>query len=94
MDQPEHIPPQIPVSEEMRAEIRGALAEIDPAQMAIIARMTPAQRMEMGFALSNSLRRVAVDRLMQLHPELSESEANREFLARYYALEDKYNARR
>ena len=94
MDQAEPIPPQIPVSEEMRAEIRGALAEIDPAQMAIIARMTPAQRMEMGFAMSNSVLRIAVDRLRQLRPELSEAEANREFLARYYALEAKYNARR
>ena len=94
MDEPEVIPPQIPVTEEMRAEIRGALAEIDPAQMAIIARMTPAQRMEMGFAMSNSVRRIAVDRLRQLRPELSEAEANREVLARYYALEEKYNARR
>ena len=77
----------------MRAEIRGAIAEIDPAQMAIIARMTPAQRMKKGFALSNSLRCVAVGRLRQLRPELSEAEANREFLARYYALEEKFNAR-
>ncbi len=82
------IPPQIPVTAEMRAEIRGALAEIDPAQMAIISRMTPEERIEAGFRMSNIARRVVVDRLRQLHPELSEAEANRIALAQYYALQD------
>lgn len=81
------LPPQIPVTEEMRLEIQGAIAEIDPAQMAIISKMTPAERMEMGFRMSDMALRVARERLMQLHPELSEVDANRTVLERYYALE-------
>lgn len=94
MTDTEKIPPQIPVTDEMRSEIRGALAEIDPAQMAIIASLTPAERMQQGFAMSNTVRRIAVGRLRQLHPELDEAEANRQVLARYYALEDGTNGRR
>ncbi len=77
----------------MIAEIRGAWAEIDPAQMAIIRRFSPAERMRRGFAMSNAVRRVAVYRLRQQWPELSEAEANRMVLARYYEMEQRFNAR-
>jgi hypothetical protein len=93
MDDHNDLPPQIPVTDEMHAEIHGALAEIDLAQMAVISRMTPAQRMEIGFRMSNIARRVAVDRLRQIHPELGEADANRMLLARYFALEEEYRAK-
>ena len=78
---------------EMIAEIRGAWAEIDQEQMAIISRLSPAERMRRGFAMSNAVRRVAVYRLRQQRPELSEAEANRIVLARYYEMEERFNAR-
>lgn len=84
----------IALTTEMIAEIRGAWAEIDPAQMAIISGLSPAERMRRGFAMSNAVRRVAVYRLRQQRPELSEAEANRIVLARYYEAEDRFNARR
>jgi hypothetical protein len=93
MDSKSEIPPQIELTEEMRQEIRGACAEVDPEQMAIIARMTPAERMLKGFRLSNTSRRVAVARYRQQHPELSEAEAQRILLARYYDLESRDAAR-
>ena len=87
------MPKQIKLTPDMIAEIRGAVAEIDPAQMAIISRLSPAERMRRGFGMSNTVRRIAVHRLRQMQPELSEAEANRMVLARYYALEERYNAR-
>lgn len=83
----------IALTPEMIAEIRGAWAEIDPAQMAIISRLSPAERMRRGFAMSNAVRRVAVYRLRQQRPELSEAEANRMVLAHYYEMEERFNAR-
>jgi hypothetical protein len=87
------MPEPIKLTPDMIAEIRGAVAEVDPAQMAIISRLTPAERMRRGFAMSNTVRRIAVYRLRQIQPELSEAEANRIVLSRYYALEERYNAR-
>jgi len=83
----------IALTPDMIAEIRGAWAEIDPAQMAIISRLSPAERMRKGFAMSNAVRRVAVYRLRQQRTELSEAEANRLVLARYYEMEERLNAR-
>lgn len=87
MDAHTPIPPQVELTEEMRQEIRGACAEVDPEQMAIIARMTPAERMLKGFRLSNIARRVAVAHYRQQHSELSEADAQRILLAQYYSLE-------
>lgn len=81
------LPPQIPVTEEMRIEIHGALAEIDPAQMAIISRMTPAQRGAHGLSMCESVLRIAVGRARQLHPDWDDMEAQRGVLNAYYALE-------
>ena len=83
----------IALTPDMIAEIRGAWAEVDPAQMAIISRLSPAERMRKGFAMSNAVRRVGVYRLRQQRPELSEAEANRLVLARYYEMEERFNAR-
>lgn len=87
------MPKPVKLTPDMIAEIRGAVAEVDPAQMAIISRLTPAERMRRGFAMSNTVRRIAVYRLRQMRPELSEAEANRIVLSRYYALEERHNAR-
>src|SRR5690349_13257119 len=88
MSDEEKIPPQIVVTEEMLIEIRGAMAEIAPAQMAIVSRLTVVERVANGFSMSNSVRRASAHRLMQLDPSLDQAEANRRALAEYYALEE------
>ena len=65
------------VSEEMRREIAGAGAEIDLAQMEILRRMTPAQRVRLAASMIADTEDVAVYRLRQQEPELSEAEAYR-----------------
>ena len=65
------------VTEQMRREIAGAVAEIDLVQMEILRRMTPAQRVQMAASMIADVERVAVYRLRQREPELSEAEAYR-----------------
>lgn len=65
------------VTEQMRREIAGAVAEIDLAQMEILRRMTPAQRVQMAASMIADVERVAVYRLRQREPELNEAEAYR-----------------
>jgi hypothetical protein len=84
MDARTQIPPQIELTEEMRQEIRGACAEVDPEQMAIIARMTPAERFTRGVALSESVLQVAIYLLQKAEPGLTSLEARRRVLRDYY----------
>jgi hypothetical protein len=65
------------VTEQMRREIAGAVAEIDLAQMEILRRMTPAERVHMAASMIADVERVAVFRLRQRESELSEAEAYR-----------------
>ena len=74
----------VEVTEEMRAEIRGAWAEIDLEQMKIISKMTIAERAERGFDMCESVMQVAIYRLRLKNPELSPVEARRQFLEDYY----------
>ncbi len=65
------------VTEEMRREIAGAVAEIDLAQLEILRRMTPAQRMAIAAALIADLERAAAYQLRQRHPELNVADSLR-----------------
>jgi hypothetical protein len=67
----------IVVTDRMRRQIAGAVAEIDMAQMAILRRMTPAERMRMAAAMIDEVEHVASYRLRQRRPELSETDAIR-----------------
>lgn len=60
-----------------QAEIAGAVAEVDPQQIAIFRRLTPAQRVEQAASMIELAEQVAAYRLRQRHPELSELEALR-----------------
>ena len=78
MDNPSyHRKTPLVVTEEMRREIASAVAEIDLAQLEILRRMTPAQRVRMAASMIADGERVAVYRLRQREPELSEDEAYR-----------------
>lgn len=57
--------------------IAGAVAEIDLQQVAILRRLTPAQRVEQAASMIELAEQVAAYRLRQRQPELSEIEALR-----------------
>ncbi len=65
------------LTDKMRKQIRGAIAEIDMAQMAIIRKMTPAERVARGAEMCAAAERMGVRRLRLRQPELSEDEAYR-----------------
>ena len=65
------------VTERIRRQIAGAVAEIDLQQMAITARLTPAERVRMAASMIDACERVGVSRLRQRQSELSEEEALR-----------------
>lgn len=67
--------PKIVVTEKMRRQIAGAVAEIDLAQMEFVRRMTPAERVRRAADMIDAAERVGVYRLRHRHPELSEDEA-------------------
>lgn len=60
-----------------QAQIAGAVAEVDPRQIAIFRRLTPAQRVEQAVSMMELAEQVAAYRLRQRHPELNELEALR-----------------
>ena len=78
MEDPSH-PRKEPIvaTERIRRQIAGALAEIDMAQMAILRRMTPAERMAQAGAMIEETERVAAYRLCQRRPEVTQAEALR-----------------
>lgn len=67
----------IVVTERMRRQIAGAVAEVDLAQVAISRRLTPAARTYQALSMISAAQRVAAHRLCARHPELSEQDALR-----------------
>jgi hypothetical protein len=65
------------ITERIRRQIAGAVAEIDLEQMAITAKLTPAERVRMAASMIDACERAGVTRLRQREPELSEEEALR-----------------
>lgn len=78
-------PEPFELTPEDRIAIRAAIAEIDPAQVEINRRLTPAQRFMKACSMSDTVIRIAVYRLCQAQPALDAAEAQRIVLARYYA---------
>ncbi len=69
-----------------RQRIAGAVAEVDPRQVAISRRLTPAQRVQQALSMMELAERVAAYRLRQQHPEMNEIEALRVVRRRAYDL--------
>lgn len=68
---------QPPVSAELSATLQGSVAEVDPAQIAILKKLSIQQRFQQGCAISNLARQVVANRIRQRNPHLSQSEALR-----------------
>jgi hypothetical protein len=65
------------LDERTKAAIRGAIREVDPAQVARTRRLTPAQRFAKMASMIEWAERMNVRQLRSKRPELSESEALR-----------------
>lgn len=63
--------------EHMQQIIAGAVAEVDPAQIAIMRKLTPAQRFQQMLSMIDFVEGIAAYRLQKRRPELSKSEALR-----------------
>jgi hypothetical protein len=60
-----------------RAQIAGAVAEVDPRQITVFRCLTPAQRFEQAVSMIELAEQVAAYRLQQRQPEMSKIEALR-----------------
>jgi hypothetical protein len=65
------------LTDEMRREIAGAVRELDLAQMAVVAKLSSAQRVFIAASMIQACEQVGVYRLRRRQPELSEPEAYR-----------------
>jgi len=72
---------------ELARMIEAGMQDVDPQQIALAARLTPADRIQQAGQLSDGLRRMAVRRLMNEQPGLGLREAYREVSHRYNQLD-------
>lgn len=70
-------PPRKPfvVDARIRQMIAGAVAEIDLAQIAMLRKLTPAERLQQAVAMIGAAERVAAYRLHQQQPNLTAEQA-------------------
>ncbi len=66
----------------IRHDVQAAFAELDPQQLAISRRMTPAERFRQLCAINEFLRRAVIAAIHEQHPDLSATEFQGEFLRR------------
>lgn len=72
-----------PLTHEMiQRDVRVAFAELDPQQLAISRRMTPAERFALVCDLNEFLRNAVIAAIREQHPRLNEAEFQQEFLKR------------
>jgi hypothetical protein len=62
---------------DLEKAIAGSIAEVDPAQIAIIHKRSPAERFQMGNSISNTAREVVAHRLRLRQPHISVQESKR-----------------
>ncbi len=67
--------PPFVVDDRMRKMIAGAVAEVDPAQIAMLRKMTPAERFAQMISMVRFTEEAAADRLCQREPTLAVAEA-------------------
>lgn len=81
-----HIPGRPDLAPELAESIRAAIRDVDPLQIALASRLTPAERVWQAGRLSDGLRWMAVRRLMAEQPGLTLRKAHQEVMHRYYQL--------
>ncbi|MBV7336517.1 hypothetical protein KFU94_51465 [Chloroflexi bacterium TSY] len=78
------------VDERIKRIIAGAVAEVDPAQIAIVRTWTPAQRVRQAVAMIEAGERAAAYRLRQRQPNLSTIESLRQVRLNAQKVEEKF----
>lgn len=63
------------ISEELAEILRHTAAQVDPNQIAILHRLTPAQRFRLGCSISDAARRVVAYRIRLRRPDLTSNQA-------------------
>jgi hypothetical protein len=76
---------QPPISPQLKKILTGISSEVDPRQIEIYRRLSPADRFRQGCAVSDAARKVVSSRIRQQNPEMSLAEANRLALQRAYS---------
>jgi hypothetical protein len=71
---------------EIAANIRAGMSDVDPYQIELACRLTPAQRVQQAGKLSDQLRMMAVRRRLTENPGLTLREAHREVMRSYEQL--------
>jgi hypothetical protein len=64
------------ISHELAQIVRTTIAQVDPNQIEVLRRLTPAQRFCLGCSVSDAARNVVAYRLRLRQPELNPSQAN------------------
>jgi hypothetical protein len=73
------------LSPRFKKVLTGISSEVDPRQIEIYHRLSPADRFRQGCAASDAARRVVAYRIRQQNPGVSQAEANRLALQRAYS---------
>lgn len=58
--------------------LEGSVAEVDPAQIAIFRRLSPAQRFQLGCSITDAALQAVAYRIRQRNPDISVAEAYRQ----------------
>lgn len=74
------------LSPELKQILHSSVAEVDPRQIEIYQRLTPADRFQQGCSISDTARTVVAFRIREENPGLSMAEAHRMALQRAYAV--------
>lgn len=72
------------LSPELKQILHSSVAEVDPRQIEIYQRLTPADRFRQGCSISDTARTVVAFRIREENPSLSLAEAHRMALQRAY----------
>lgn len=65
------------INDELSVTLDGSVAEVDPAQIAILKKLSFQQRFQQGCSISNLASRVVANRIRQKNPKLNQAEAHR-----------------
>lgn len=78
---------QPPLSDQLKKILFSISSEVDPRQIEIYRRLSPADRFRQGCAISDAARRAVAYRISQQNPGISLTEANKLALQRAYSHE-------
>lgn len=73
---------QPPIASKLAQTLDGSVAEVDPAQIAIFRRLSPAERFQLGCSITDGALEVVAYRIKQRNPDIDMAEAYRRATSR------------